>query len=405
MPDRKQMLKGLIRSLHEGVDPEEAKQKFKELLEDVTPLEIARVEEELIQEGMPREEIHRLCDVHLAIFRESLESEGHLAPAGHPIHILMEEHNALLRLAGELAEIAQELRTTQGDDKRMKQLMGVKGDLQGSESHYVREENVLFPYLEKHGVTQPPAIMWMEHDRIRAVKKSLYALVDASADMAWSDFSGRLRELSVTLNELLHDHFQKENRVLFPTALRVVTEEEWIDARQQFDELGYCPFTPEKAQVSFGQTAALAPRPEVEGDIAFETGAFSQKELEAFLNALPVEITFVDAQDTVRYFNQTKERTFPRTKAAIGRKVQSCHPRKSVHVVDRILRDFRSGRRDVAEFWIQMEPTGARRKFVHIRYFAVRDQKGMYLGTLEMVQDVTPIRSLQGERRLLAEEG
>jgi PAS domain S-box-containing protein len=399
MRDRKEALKELIKSLHEGADPEETKSAFKELLIDVTPVEIARVEEELIREGMPREEIHRLCDVHLAVFRESLESQGHLAPAGHPIHILMEEHNALLRLAGELAQIAQEMSSGQLEGDPMARLLRVKEDLQASESHYVREENVLFPYLEKHGVTQPPAIMWMEHDRIRAVKKSLYELVEARADKAWQKFVGQLRETSVTLNELLHDHFQKENRVLFPTALRILAKDEWIDARQQFDELGYCPFTPEGARIGFGESAAPGMETKAEGETAFETGTFSLQELEALLNTLPIEITFVDAEDSVRYFNQTAERIFPRAKAAIGRKVQMCHPQKSLHVVNRIVQKFRDGRRDVAEFWIQMQA-----KFIHIRYFAVRDQAGKYQGTLEVVQDATHIRALEGERRLLDEK-
>ena len=403
MQDRKEMLKELIRDLHEGADPEEAKEEFKALLKGVTPLDIARVEEELIQEGMPREEIRRLCDVHLAVFREALEREEHLAAAGHPVHILMEEHKALLRLAGELVRIAQELRKPQDNEEWMGRLTEVKEDLQDSESHYVREENVLFPYLEKHGVTQPPAIMWMEHDRIRPVKKGLYALVETSGGTEKRSFTTQLQETAVTLNELLHDHFQKENKILFPAALRVMTEEEWVDSRQQFDELGYCRFTPKAALVAFGDITASSAEPGVEGEVSFETGMFSQRELEALLNTLPVEITFVDAEDKVRYFNQTRERIFPRAKASIGRKVQMCHPQKSVHLVNRIVQDFRSGRRDVAEFWMQMQPAEGRPRFIHIRYFAVRDEAGEYLGASEVAQDVTDIRALKGERRLLDE--
>ncbi len=130
--------------------------------------------------------------------------------------------------------------------------------------------------------------------------------------------------------------------------------------------------------------------------VTFETGTLSREELEALLNTLPLEITFVDKEDIVRYINQQPEKIFPRTKAIIGRKVQLCHPQKSVHLVNRMIEDFRSGRRDMAEFWIQMKGM-----FVHIRYFAVRDEKGEYQGTLEVVQDVSHIRALEGEQRLL----
>ena len=400
MDSRKEALKTLIKRLHDGADPKEVKETFKEVLADVTPPEIARVEQELIQEGMPSEEIRRLCDVHLAVFQESLDSEEHLAPAGHPIHILMEEHSALLRLAGELFRIAGELRETGAGDDRMKRAIEIKEDLQGSENHYVREENVIFPYLEKHGITQPPAIMWMEHDQIREVKKSLYALVEAAPQMEWRNFVNKLAETALSLNELLQDHFQKENQVLFPTALRLFAEGEWTDARLQFDELGYCPFTPKEALVGFGGPAPIPSEPAGEGEVIFETGVFSTRELEALLDALPVEITFVDANDSLRYFNQPQERVFPRSKAAIGRTVQLCHPQKSLPLVNRILQDFRSGQRDVAEFWIQRQGM-----FVHIRYFAVRDREGTYLGTLEVVQELSRLRALEGERRLPDDEG
>lgn len=400
--DRKEMLKRLIRSLHEGADPEEAKERFKEVLRGVTPMEIARVEEELIREGMPREEVHRLCDVHLAVFRESLEGESHLAPAGHPIHILMEEHKILLGFAKELVDIAQRIRKTESLDAvsgEMERLRHIEENLKDSESHYVREENVLFPYLEKHGVTQPPAIMWMEHDRIRAVKKDFYRLIETQASMDFQDFAGQLEETASTLADLLRNHFHKENNILFPTSLRVITEDEWVDTRRQFDELGYCRFTPEGARIRLEEAEEIeapAVAPETEGRVAFETGTLSREELEALLNTLPVEITFVDKEDKVRYINQNPEKIFPRAKAILGRKVQLCHPQKSVHLVNRIIEDFRSGRRDVAEFWIQMKGM-----FVHIRYFAVRDEKGEYQGTLEVVQDISRIRALEGERRLL----
>ena len=181
--------------------------------------------------------------------------------------------------------------------------------------------------------------------------------------------------------------------------MHVLIREEWDDAKAQFNELGYCPFTPAEA-IGAIEEEVKAPAPTAaEGRIAFETGELTVEELEAILNALPIEITFVDKDDTVRYFNQTKERIFPRAKAVIGRKVQQCHPQKSIHIVNRIIEDFKAGRRDVAEFWVQH-----RGRFVHIRYFPVWSRSGEYLGGVEVVQDVTDIKKLEGEKRLLDEE-
>jgi PAS domain S-box-containing protein len=130
--------------------------------------------------------------------------------------------------------------------------------------------------------------------------------------------------------------------------------------------------------------------------LQFETGSLSKEEVEAILDALPIDISFINANDAVRYFNKADKRIFVRTKAVIGRKVQLCHPQKSVHVVNRILEAFKSGKKDVAEFWITLND-----RLVHIRYFAVRGKNGKYLGTMEVTQDLTDIKKIEGQKRLL----
>jgi len=396
---KKELLKKIIKNLHEGADPEKMKEKFGAMIKSITPTEIAKIEEELIREGMPQEEIRRLCDVHLAVFRETLEREKVLAPAGHPIHILMEEHKILLKLGDELKNVTREIGKGQDFEsvsEKMKQLSSILDHFKESESHYLREENVLFPHLEKHGVTQPPAIMWMEHDRIREIEKSLYSHIDARENMRFQDFAKQLERASLELIEMLSSHFYKENNILFPTALKVIGKDEWKDIRRQFDDLGFCCFTPESATLVLEETEALASKSETEGIISFETGALSKKEIQAIFNTLPVDITFIDKEDTVRYFSQTKDRIFVRTKAIIGRKVQRCHPQKSVHIVNQILNAFKNGSRDVAEFWVNLEG-----RLIYIRYLPVRDEKGDYLGCLEVTQDITNIKKIEGEKRLL----
>jgi len=396
--DRKAILKEFLKKLHEGADPEQIKEEFKKALGDIPPTEMAQVEEELIKEGMSSEEIQKFCDVHLTVLRESLDKEKTLAPAGHPINILMEEHKMLLKFADELKGIAAEIKAA-GDfaavSGQIEQLGGIAHNFEDLESHYVREENVIFPSLEKHGITQPPTIMWTEHDKIREIKKRLSGLFDRRGDMAFQDFAKQLDEVALALAEMLSAHFYKENNILFPTALQVIGKDEWPDIRHQFDELGYCYFTPGMEGVTIEKSEAPAPKPEAEGVISFETGTLSGEELEALLNTLPLDITFVDKDDTVRYFSQSSDRIFPRAKAVIGRKVQQCHPEKSINVVNQILEDFRSGKRDIARFWIDLKD-----RLVYIRYFAVR-KDGEYLGCLEVTQDVTDIKKIEGEKRLL----
>ncbi len=397
--NRKEILRKLLKKLHEGANPEQIKEEFKKKLGDVPPTEIAQVEEELVKEGMPREEIQKFCDIHLAVLKESLERKETLAPAGHPVHILMEEHKMLLNFADELKGVAKETKGAKSFNsvtEEMKRLAHISEHLKDSESHYVREENVLFPSLEKHGIKEPPAVMWMEHDKIREIKKDVYRLVDGHKSLAFPDFARQLEEVAISLADMLSSHFYKENNILFPAALQVIGENEWPDIRHQFDDLGYCCFTPEPARVAIGGVVAPVSKPEVEGVVSFETGTLSKEEIETIFDTLPVDVTFVDKDDTVRYFSQSKDRIFPRAKAIIGRKVQQCHPQKSVHVVNQILDDFRAGRRDSAQFWINLKG-----RLIYIRYFAVRGKKGDYLGCLEVTQDITEVKKLEGEKRLL----
>lgn len=400
---KKKLLKEIIGQLHAGKSPAELKVKFKQVLESTTPEEIAKIEQELVEEGMPREEILSMCDIHLAVFQEQLEAQKPKTPppAEYSINILMEEHKVLQqhleKLRGLVDKVAQASSFPEVSGE-MDQLKGIADDFMDAEKHYRREENVLFPILEKHGVSEPPAIMWIEHNKLREAKKRFNNLIHDCANMDFKDFKKQLTESAESIITLLGGHLFKENNILFPTALRVVTDEEWKEARKEFDAVGYPRFTP-KQLIAVPKTAETEkPSPEalvvLEGILNFETGALPHTGIEALLKTLPVDITFVDAEDTVRYFN--KSEIFLRTKAVIGRKVQKCHPQQSVNIVNRILDSFKSGKKDVAEFWINMKG-----RLIYIRYFAVRNNDGKYLGTMEVTQDVTDIRKLEGEQRLL----
>jgi len=401
---KKKILKEVIKELHGGASPTEVKEKFKKVLKDTKPEDIAKIEQELVKEGMPREELQRLCDVHLAVFGEQVQDQELHIPAGHPISILIEEHRVMLEKAERLETLVKMLEEACDSvyvGEALTELQTLMRDFQDSEKHYLREENVLFPTMEKHGVTEPPAIMWMEHNRIREIKKKLHNTVEKWNTLPYSDFKKRLSKDAEPLCSVLPDHFFKENNILFPTALQAVTDKEWEGIRREFDEIGYPGFTPSNVLAAF-HAASSAPKAAKPPETAwqFETGSLSKEEAEAILDTLPVDISFIDKDDRVKYFNKAEKRIFVRTKAVIGRSVQLCHPQKSVHIVNKIIEAFTTGEKNTAEFWITMN-----NRLVHIRYFAVRDKNGKYLGTMEVTQDLTDLKKIEGERRLLDWKG
>lgn len=238
--------------------------------------------------------------------------------------------------------------------------------------------------------------MWMEHNDICELKKKLHAPIKGVDTAGFQNFKDQLWETAKALSTLLQNHFYKENNVLFPTAMNVITQQEWTDIYQEFDEIGYCCFTPPELITITPPTETTQPQQVPEGTLQFDTGTLTKEQLDGLLNTLPVDITFVDADDTVHYFNKSEDRIFVRTRAVLGRKVQNCHPQKSLHIVRKIAEGFKNGEKNVAEFWITLN-----NRFVHIRFFAIRDSNGKYVGTMEVVQDLTDIKKLTGERRLL----
>jgi len=400
--EKKELLKELIKQLHEEEEPTpELRKKVKEILSSISAPQIARVEEELIKEGMSPHEIFRMCDIHLEVFKEALSENLDLAPPGHPVNILMGEHAKLVEFADELFQTVQELKKVK-DFPFAANIIGKIQDIlshfKEAEKHYLREENVLFPYLQKKGITQPPKIMWMDHYQIRILKKRLFELIEGRGiTSSYNEFVSELEKATIALAEYQSGHFKKENKMLFPTGLRVISDEEWKIIRAEFDEIGYCCFTPDRPEMAKKkEKAEKIEKTEQEGIITFETGKLAPEVLEAVLDTLPIDITFVDKDDKVAYFSNSKDRIFVRSKAIIGRSVQNCHPQRSIHIVNRIINEFREGKKDKAEFWIKLGDI-----YAYIRYFAVRDKEGNYLGTLEVSQDIAPIKAIEGEKRLL----
>ena len=419
---RQKILKELIMELHDGKTVDEVQARFAKLIEGVSAIEISMMENQLIKEGMPVSEVQRLCDVHAAVFKGSIE-EIHMPenPAdipGHPIHTFKMENRALERLMDKtIRPMLKELEENDGSDLR-ERILREYTRLYDIDKHYLRKENLLFPYLEQYGITAPPKVMWGVDDEIRSeLKNVLKGLQDESYDA---------KELSSQADAALdrvHEMIFKEDNILLPMAQDTLSEDEWLKIAQESHELGYCIYEPKrewkprrinveektKHESEASDDKASSDTSSVEeftkdttsngdGYINFETGSLSQEEIEAMLDSMPVDITFVDKDGLVKYFSQGTERIFPRTKAVIGRSVSNCHPPASVHIVEKIVEDLMSGKKDHEDFWIKMG-----NKFTLIRYFAVRDKEGNFLGTLEFTQDIAPIKALEGEKRLMTE--
>lgn len=392
---RQELLKEVIKELHEGKSVQEVKEKFASVIEGTSPIEISQMEVALVKEGLPIEEIQYLCDVHAEVFKGTLEEIHHPDQVpGHPIYTFKKENEAIKKLIEE--DIKAHLEDFLKDDSK-DNVLNLVGDINllwDIDKHYSRKENLIFPYLEKYGVTAPPKVMWGVDDEIRAKLREI--------KLNLKNYTGNKEKLAEDINGAtaqINEMIFKEENILFPMSLETLTEDEWISIYHDSDEIGFTIIAPEKEWKLKRVDLVKEEQQTVshDGAIRFETGILSHKELNFMLNSIPGDFTFVDKDNIVKYFSNSKDRFFARTKAIIGRTVENCHPPASVHVVEAIVDSFKSGEKDSETFWINMGG-----KFVVIQYFAIRDENGEYMGTLEFSHDATEIRSLEGEKRLMS---
>jgi DUF438 domain-containing protein len=397
---RKDMLKHLILKLHTGEAPAQVQRQLVRLLGQVPYGLVVEVEQELIEDGMPTSEVTRLCHLHGAALEGAIDlSAAPVAPPGHPVDTFRRENAALADELAALGRALADLGRLADADAPEDALLPVRARLNALadvDKHYLRKEHLLFPFLERHGITGPPKVMWAKHDEARALLRAAQEALAARPATA-AEARAAVALAVEPAARAVKDMIDREESILLPMCLDTLGELEFWEIARQSAEIGFCLVDPGE-----GWRPASAPAPAAEtqadgGKIRLPTGSFGAAELEAILNALPLDVTFVDAGDRVRYFSQGGDRVFSRSLAVIGRRVQHCHPPSSVDTVDRILEGFRSGRRDRAAFWIEL-----RGRFVHIEYVALRDRAGAYLGCLEVTQDLTERRALRGEQRLLS---
>jgi DUF438 domain-containing protein len=398
---RQKAIKDIIKKLHEGKTVEEVKATFEEAFHGVSASEISVAESALIAEGLPLEEVQRLCDVHAAVFKGSIEeihqeTDPALIP-GHPVNTLVRENKKINHIMDK--EIRPYLSLTMLDDKdSFQSLLNGMEQLKDLAIHYQKKENLLFPYMEKYGITAPPKVMWGVDDEIRAQVKEVTDMLLNKAEKN----EILLKKTEEVLDKIGEMIFKEEN-IMIPMLLEQLTEEEWKVIADESLEIGFIidhvpAYQPGEAAQKKAEEEKKEEPEVVSGLIKLPSGEWTPEELTATLNTLPFDLTFVDKNDQVKYFSEGKERAFPRTRTILGRNVSNCHPPASVHIVEKIVEDFKNGVKDHEDFWIKMAG-----KYVLIRYFAVRNEQGEYLGVLELTQDIKPIQEIEGEKRLMSE--
>jgi uncharacterized protein len=402
---RVDMMKVLVRKLHEedGENSEKIKLQLETLLDKADYADVFAMEIQLIEEGIPQENIAKLCDTHTHVLRSQLDAqETPKTIPGHPVHTFMQENIAITEKTGMVKLLITEIEASTNEDAlpKMREIQQHLNDLMDVDKHYRRKENLLFPFFEKNDKPGPPAVMWGKDDEVRDLLKTTISglqqidAISKSEAVAYNEMA--VMPTMLATEEMIY----KEEKIMFPIALDMLTETEWYEVYVQTDEIGFCLYVPEfKWTPSDNVDIDEIKLENIGGKVQMPTGSFTVEELISMFSVFPFDITFVDKNDDVRFFSNSPDRVFDRNRAILGRKVQYCHPPSSVHIVNKILEDFKSGTQNVAKFWIQMGP-----KLIYIVYYALRDKDGGYNGTLEVTQDISEIKALEGEQRLLSYE-
>ena len=407
-PVKTERLKKVIDALTEGVDPKTVKAEFHDIIKTTDAVEVAAMEQSLIEKGLPIEELQKLCEVHADIFKAGLEkSAGGKQISGHPIHTYLKENKIARKKANAVFR--------QSFFGGLSSLNAAVQELKPIITHYTRKENQLFPYLEKVNFTGPSRVMWGKHDEIREQFK-LFDEEHGKNNLSKS------KKIARNLVARIRAMFFMEEKILFPNAKRLLSEADWAEIRRGEDAIGFAWIQPggeydpilvspgsenqatsssmyanfDKAVANLTENKAAKHSFEASDLINLAVGTLPLGILDSILTSLPVDFSFVDANDKVLYYSDNPHRVFPRSPGVIGRDVRNCHPHKSVETVVKILDSFKNKEKTEASFWLEIQG-----KFIYIMYKPIYDKEGKYLGTLEVTMDATEIRSLEGRKTLL----
>ncbi len=379
-----------------GGNGRELMEKYGYAIENVTPRDIVEMETRQLALGVSIDAIKETIGKIMNVFFKYLKNYPWKRPKPETfLFELMAENRALeSHLAATKEQVKQLNKETTGKtippSETLTSLRKAIEKLFEFEIHYDKKENILFPTLEKRWkFPQPLQVMWSIDSDIRKSLRTLREILSApSPDL------GKLNRELGKYYFLAHGMVFKEELVVYPLATETVTEPEFEHMRNASFELGFALIDPPTRPA--GENIAPLTQNHNTEKLDLQTGALSTSQIIRMLNTLPVDITLIDETDTVIYFSDPRDRLFSRSKAVIGRTVQNCHPPESVHMVNRLLKSFRNGEKNSESFWITVGD-----RFVLIQYFAMRDPDGRYRGCLEVSQDITNIRTLTGEKRLI----
>ena len=415
---------------------EEGNKILREKLGTCTPDEFAFAEQSLKGVYKDEEILDRMDDL-LVLFDGVLVRAENTYPVNHPLWVYIEEINAMEKVLLEADELLKQ------ENFIKNPWLGIFDSLNQWRRHLSRKQNQLYPVLEDHGFDRPTRIMWTFDDSVRdAISRSFGYLRDDQTE----DF---LATMPDTIDKI-RDLYSKELEVLLPTAIKILSDAEFVRMSKGDHEIGFAIIAPPplytvdgvtgdeptyattaaaaqaQANANAGAVAANAGMPnEFLQDLAqllgkytgdsvggsapldpkttvldVATGKLTLDQINLLFKHMPVDLSYVDENELVKFYSDTKHRIFPRSANVIGREVKNCHPAKSVHVVEEIIEKFRSGEQSQAEFWINKPEV-----FIYVLYTAIRDEDGNFKGVLEMMQDCTHIRSLEGSRTLLTWDG
>jgi hypothetical protein len=392
-------LKELLLKLNNADTIESVKTEISEKLKSVPYEDVLEVEQELIAEGMSSDKMLELCDLHSNALSGLIPGSLKTTPEGHPVSVFRKENLAVRRETELITALIKKINSTSGEEEARELIINIHthfNNLMDIEKHYSRKENLLFPFLEKYQITGPSTVMWGKDDQVRKMLKEAALVLHKSHDINVAGIKRIIEEILTPVLKALLEMIQKEEEILFPMSLDTLTEIDWYEIYKQSGEIGFCLVDIRAEWKPEGVSGELVNN-QYSSNIQLPTGNFKLEELKTIFNTMPVDLTFVDKDDNVRFFSESPERIFQRSRAILGRKVQYCHPPGSVATVERILSDFKSGKQTKAAFWINMKG-----QFIHICYYALHDDNNEYMGTLEVSQNLTELRKLEGEKRILS---
>ncbi|HEC96458.1 MAG TPA: DUF438 domain-containing protein [Euryarchaeota archaeon] len=419
MNEKIEIVKKILKALHDGKDVKTLKEEFKEVLSKISPFEIPIIEQELIKEGMEISEILKLCDLHVELFRDFLQSrELSDVPQGHPIDLLMRENEYILKQAEALNLYANKIEK-EIDKEKIKRILSelskILGELRKIRLHYRKVQMLIYPYLERRGIIAVPRVLWGREDKIIVGLRELYQLflkAQEDPEEYVKRLANKMKEIANEISELIF----RENKILYPATWALLSEGEWAAIHEIANDMGYIidvkdiwepkakpimPYELKDLEITEEQLKRLPEefketlksiepdRYEIksEEDIELSTGFLSKEEIEALFRSLPLEITYANKDARVKFYTESRiSGGFVRAKTIVGRRVGFCHPPRLEDFVMRVVKELTERKEDYREYWTKMGD-----RVIRVMIIAVKNKKGETIGYLETVEDFTEV--------------